>query len=107
MRQSPFPAPRAYRRRWQRWVNDPLLERAGITFDRTPANDIRAPTGHIRVCAYHVDFDERPTYWLDVATRQEAQHVIDNFDEAVAGWNIDYGVCYDDQGQIVINGAPW
>lgn len=90
--------PSLYRDRWQSWARDPLIEQAGITFDRTPSRPIIAPTGKFRVCAYHIDFDERPTCWLDVETLAEALYVCENIGEAAATWNVDFAAAYDDIG---------
>lgn len=95
---SRFGPPGAYRDRWRRWVSDPLIETAGITFDRAPSGAIVAPTGTFRVCAYHIDVDERPSCWLDVDTLAEARYVCANLSEAAAGWNVDVAVAYDDAG---------
>ncbi len=99
-------APRIYRDRWYSWVSDPLIEKAGIIFDRTPSGPILAPNGKFRVCAYHIDFDERPTCWLDVETLAEAVYSCENIGEAAAAWNVDFAVAYDDAG-IVIASDHW
>lgn len=98
---SCFGPPGLYGDRWQSWVSDPLIEQAGITFDRTPSGPISAPTGKFRVCAYHIDFDERPTCWLDVETLAEAVYICENIGEAAAAWNVDFAVAYDDAGIVV------
>jgi hypothetical protein len=98
---SSFGPPGIYRGRWQSWGNDPLVERAGITFDRTPSGPIIAPAGKFRVCAYHIDWDERPTCWLDVDTRAEAIYVCENLCEAAGDRNVDVAVAYDDTGRRV------
>jgi hypothetical protein len=98
--------PETYRARWKGWVDDPLIAKAGITFDRTPSGPILAPKGRYRVCAYHIDFDERPTCWLDVETLAEAKHVCERLGETCAGWNVDYAVAYDDAGRMVV-APPW
>jgi hypothetical protein len=90
-----------YRGRWERWVKDPLIERAGLTFDRTPAGRIVAPEGKVRVCAWHIDFDERPTCFLDVASEEEARFVCANL-AACCGGNIDYATAHDDAGATVV-----
>lgn len=103
MREPPetlrFGPPRLYRDRWLSWVSDPLIEQTGITFDRTPPGPIIAPAGKYRVCAYHIDFDERPTCWLDVETLAEALYVCDNIGQAVGGRNVDFAVAYDETGE--------
>jgi hypothetical protein len=53
----------AFRDRWLNWVSDPLIEQTGMTFDRTQSGPIIAPIGKFRVCASHIDFDERATCW--------------------------------------------
>lgn len=88
---------------WTRWVNDPLLDTAGLTFDRTPQGTIVAPPGKFRVCAYHVDHDERPTVFQDVPTLAEALDICKNLRAHDAG-NVDYGVVYDDTGAVVAGG---
>jgi len=91
----------SYRSRWEHWVKDPLLQSAGLTFDRTPAGRIVAPTGKVRVCAWHLDFDERPTCFLDVASVEEARFVCANL-PACCGWNVDYATAHDDAGELVV-----
>jgi hypothetical protein len=100
--ETPSDAPDAYRARWRGWVSDPLLAKAGITFDRTPSGLIVAPASKFRVCAYHIDFDERPTCWLDVETLAEAHFVCEHLRETGAGWSVDYAIAYDDAGRTVI-----
>lgn len=95
----------AYRDRWVGWVRDPMLETHGITFDRTPAGLIVAPQGKVRVCAWHVDFDERPTCYLDVATADEARRICLDLVEA-CGWNVDFATAHDDAGGELV-GRPW
>jgi len=91
----------AYRDRWVGWVRDPLIATHGITFDRTPAGLIVAPAGHVRVCAWHADFDERPTCYLDVASVEEARAICaDLF--AACGWNVDFATAHDDAGAVVV-----
>ena len=98
--------PSVYSDRWQGWVSNPLIEKAGITFDRTPSGPIMAPRGKFRVCAYHTDFDERPTCWLDVETLAEAIYVCERIGETSAGWNVDFAVAYDDIGQQATKTEP-
>ena len=93
--------------RWIGWVNDDLIERAGITFDRTPANDIAAPSGMFRVCAYHIDFDERPTSYQDTASKSDAEFICQNLSNCRGPWNVDYAVAYDEAGEIVVSGRPY
>ena len=94
-----FGPPSLYRDRWINWVSDPLIEKTGLTFDRTPSGPIIAPMGKFRVCAYHIDFDERPTCWLDVGSLAEALYVCENIDEAARGRNVDIAVAYDENGE--------
>ena len=98
-----FPPPESYRALWRHWVKDPLLASHGLTFDRTPAGPIIAPPGHIRVCGWNTDFDERPTCWMDVSSLAEAQHVCGNF-AAACDWNVDYPTAHDGSGAVVAGG---
>ena len=91
----------AYRDRWVSWVRDPMLETHGITFDRTPAGRIVAPQGKVRVCAWHMDFDERPTCYLDVAGVEEARAICADLFEA-CGWNVDFATAHDDTGAVLV-----
>lgn len=90
-----------YRDRWVGWVRDPMLATHGLTFDRTPAGQIVAPAGMVRVCAWHADFDERPTCYLDVAGADEARVICENLFEA-CGWNVDFATAHDDAGGVVV-----
>lgn len=91
----------SYRAMWVSWVRDPMLETHGITFDRTPAGRIVAPQGKVRVCAWHADFDERPTCYLDVDSADEAREICaDLF--AACGWNVDFATAHDDAGHEVV-----
>ncbi|MEZ5997404.1 MAG: hypothetical protein R3B98_01770 [Hyphomonas sp.] len=96
-----------YANRWTGWVNDPLIAKAGITFDRTPADRILAPPGQVRLCAYHIDFDERPTCYQDVASLEIALGIVAHFRALDGGWNVDYVVAYDASGAIVGGGLPY
>lgn len=98
---------KGYRKRWESWSQDPLIKKAGISFDRTPADEIKAPPGHFRVCAYHVDWDERPTFYMDVALKAEAEFIVENFHDVASGMNVDFAVAYDEHGKIVVNGCPY
>lgn len=91
----------AYRDRWVSWVRDPMLKTHGITFDRTRAWRIVAPPGKVRVCAWHMDFDERPTCYLDVASVDEARAICANLAEA-CGWNVDFATAHDDAGSEAV-----
>lgn len=95
-----FPRPESYRERWSWWANDPNAHRQGVTFDRTPAASIAAPRGLVRLCAWHLDFDEHPTCWMDVGSVEEARYVVEHFAQACA-WNVDYCTAYDDKGRQV------
>jgi hypothetical protein len=78
----------------------------GITFDRTPAGKITAPEGKFLVCAYHVDFDERPTCTLVVNLLQEANHIGAHLHTACR-WNVDFVTVYDDKGKVRSTTCPW
>jgi hypothetical protein len=95
------PALGSYRERWSGWVRDPLIATHGLTFDRTPAGVIVAPAGKVRVCAWHVYFDERPTCFVDVDTVAEAARVCAGLFEA-CGWNVDFATAHDDAGDVVV-----
>lgn len=90
---------------WTDWDDDPVAKATGITFNRTPAKNIKAPPGRFRVCAYHVDFDERPVCFVDVATLEEAERIWDGL-PSNCSLNVDYGVIYDERGRQ-LKGAPW
>ena len=94
-------APESYRDRWISWVKDALLEAHGITFDRTASGRIVAPPGLVRICAWHMDFDERPTCYLDVSTAEEARHVCANLSDACR-WNVDFATAHDDAGAEIV-----
>lgn len=94
-----------YRDRWTGWVKDPLTATHGLTFDRTPAGMILAPAGMLRVCAWHADFDERPTCYLDAATLSEAQAICAALPEACS-WNVDFATAHDDMGRVIV-AAPY
>lgn len=96
---------KTYRDRWTNWVNDPLLQSHGLTFDRTPAGEISAPPGKVRVCGWHVDIDERPTCWIDVASQEEAEFICANLLEA-CGRNVDFATAHDDSGATLVK-APY
>lgn len=102
---TPLPDLASYRERWVGWVQDPLIATHGITFDRTPAGLIAAPAGKVRVCAWHADFDERPTCFLDVETADEARAICADLSEA-CGWNVDFATAHDDAGGVVV-AAPY
>lgn len=91
----------SYRERWLGWVKDPLLASVGLTFDRTPAGLIVAPAGRVRVCAWHADFDERPTCYLDVDDADEARAICAGLFDA-CGWNVDFATAHDDAGVVIL-----
>jgi hypothetical protein len=91
----------SYRDKWVSWVKDPMIEAHGITFDRTPSGKITAPPGQVRVCAWHMDFDERPTCFLDVVSSDEARRICENLSEA-CGWNVDFATAHDVQGAEIV-----
>jgi hypothetical protein len=97
-----LPPLESYRDKWVGWVKDPMLKTHGITFDRTPSGRIAASPGKIRVCAWHIDFDERPTCFLDVASAVEACHICENLSEA-CGWNVDFATAHDDEGREIVD----
>ena len=92
---------KAYRDQWVGWVKDPLIASAGLTFDRTPSGLIVAPAGRMRVCAWHMDFDERPTCYLDVASAEEARAICAGLFDA-CGWNVDFATAHDDAGEELV-----
>ena len=98
---TPLPDLSSYRERWVGWVKDPLIGTHGITFDRTLAGLIVAPAGKMRVCAWHTDFDERPTCFLDVDTAAEAARICAGL-SAACGWNVDFATAHDDAGGVVV-----
>ena len=93
--------------RWIGWINDPTTEWAGVTFDHTPAKDISAPEGLYRVCAYHIDFDERPTSYQDLSSLHDAKLICDHLAECRGPWNVDYAAVFDDEGKMVFSGRPY
>lgn len=96
-----FSTPGSYRDRWVSWVKDPVLEAYALTFDRTPAGIITAPQGRVRVCAWHMDFDERPACYLDVVSVDEARWLCENLGSA-CGWNVDFATAHDGAGATLI-----
>ncbi|MGZ3421018.1 MAG: hypothetical protein ACXWUG_04630 [Polyangiales bacterium] len=94
------------KREWVGWSTDPVAAKTGVSFDRTPAGKIAAPVGRFRVCAYHVDHDEHPTCFTDVATRDEAVALCDHLGDHCS-WNVDFAVVYDDEGNCVHDSCPW
>lgn len=93
---------------WRAWgTPDPAHAAAGVRFDHTPSGKIRAPTGKIRVCAYHVDFDERPTCFVDVDDRTLAAQAAQAVLHRTFAWNVDFATAYDADGAIVGSNCPW
>lgn len=72
-----------------------------------PDSQLAAPPGRFRVCAYHVDFDERPTCFQDVASLEEGQWILDNFPEARGRWNVDFAAVFDERGESRAHNCPW
>ncbi len=91
---------------WRLWDDDPVARATGISFNREPAGEIRAPAGMLRVCAWHIDFDERPVCYVDVATLAEARRVIDGLSRNCR-FNVDYASAFDERGAMALNGRPW
>ena len=91
---------------WCSWTDDPVSEKTGVSFDRTPAGEIRAPKSKFRVCAYHIDFDERPTCYVDVDSLEQAEHICQNLADLRGDFNVDYAFGYDDTGKRVTD-PPW
>ena len=89
---------------WQPWSDDPVARETGISFDRTPAGPIHAPPGHFRVCAFHIDFDERPVCFVDVPTLEEAEAIRAALPQDSGGFNVDYGIVYAEDGTM--HGTP-
>ena len=98
---SPFFRTDSYKDRWLSWVNDPLASSKGLIVDHTPSGPVYAPDGKVRICLYHIDFDERPTCYLDVNSAREAQFICDHFTECRGDWNVDYAVAWDDRAEEV------
>jgi hypothetical protein len=91
----------SYREKWVGWVKDPMLESHGITFDRTPSGEITAPPGKVRVCAWHMDFDERPTCFLDVDSADEARRICESIVDGCS-WNVDFATAHDDADAEIV-----
>lgn len=90
---------------WRRWDNDPVAAATGVSFDRTEAGPIHAPKSMFRVCAYHIDFDERPVCYVDVASLAEAERITSGLSR-LCDFNVDYAFAYDDAGRRVTD-PPW
>lgn len=65
-----------------------------------------APAGKVRVCAYHIDWDEHPFCFQDVDTVGEARILIDRL-PAGCSFNVDYGAAYDERGKVSYTNRPW
>jgi hypothetical protein len=100
---NPTPIYRAeiYRDRWQSWVKDPRTDGTGLILDHSPSGPVHAPSGLVRVCLYHIDFDERPTCYLDVNSVREATFICANFHAARGNWNVDYAMAWDEHAKEV------
>lgn len=98
---TPLYRPEAYRERWLSWVNDPRTDGTGLIVDHTPSGPVHAPDGKIRVCLYHIDFDERPTCYLDVNSIREAEFVCAHFQDCRGTWNVDYAIAWDEEAKEV------
>lgn len=97
----------AYTDRWQSWVQDPRTAGNGLIIDHTPSGSVYAPDGKVRVCLYHIDFDERPTCYLDVNSAREATFICENFDACRGNWNVDYAIAWDDRAEMVAGYRPY
>lgn len=84
-----FGSPVLYSLRWQRWSGA----------------DTAAEPGRVLICAYHIDVDERPSLWIEVATREEAAYICENFELARGEHTVDFCVAYDDAGRQLCNGG--
>lgn len=91
---------------WKPWTVDPVAEATGVSFDRTPAGEIKAPAGQLRVCAYHVDWDERPVCYVDVAELAEARRIGERLTK-LCKYNVDYVDVHDETGAIVHTTCLW
>lgn len=88
------------------WTHWGAASPSGVSFDRTPSGPIRAPEGRYRVCAYHIDFDERPVCYVDVDTEARARAVAENLHDDSGGYNVDYACVFDAKGKQLV-GPPW
>ncbi len=93
---TPLYRPEVYADRWLAWVKDPRTVGTGLILDHTPSGPIYAPTGKVRVCLYHIDFDERPTCYLDVNSVREAEFICEHFSACRGSWNVDYALAFDE-----------
>ena len=91
-----------YRKQWQRYrpgEDGPEVE--------SVTERIHAPPGFIRVCAYHIDFDERPTLFQDVRSADEAAFICRCFRAVTDGFNVDYAEAFDENAQLVEHNRPY
>jgi hypothetical protein len=61
-----------------------------------------APPGYFRICAYHIDRDERPTCFCDVTNVDEAHFICANLAECCGQWNVDVAVVYNEMSELVV-----
>ena len=91
-----------YGKNWQRYrpgEDGPVVESA--------TERIQAPPGLLRVCAYHIDFDERPTLFQDVRHADEAAFICRRFRAATVGFNVDYAEAFDEKGNLIEHNRPY
>lgn len=98
---TPIFRAQTYCENWKSWSANPVASAAGLIVDHTPSGPIFAPDDKIRVCLYHIDFDQRPTCYLDVNSVREAEFICENFSECRGDWNVDYALAYDSTGTTV------
>ena len=91
---------------WNPWDDDPVARATGVSFNRELAGKIQAPAGCVRVCAWHIDFDERPVCCVDVSTLAEAVAIADGLSDNCA-YNVDFASAYDERGEMVHSGRAW
>jgi hypothetical protein len=84
-----FGSPVLYGLRWQRWGGA----------------DTCAEPGRVLICAYHIDVDERPSLWMEVASPAEAEYVCEHFELARGEHSVDFCVAYDADGRQLCNGG--
>ena len=58
------------------------------------------------MCAWHIDFDERPVCYVDVDTLKQAVAIVETLSDN-CDYNVDFAGVRDDQGKLVHNGRPW
>ena len=91
---------------WRPYNDDPIARATGISFNREPASELRAPASALRVYAWHIDHDERPVCFVDADTLARARAIADGV-PGNCGYNVDYASVHDDRGQQVYSGRPW